>query len=73
MFHIGAFVEFDGLLAVVVGLSGENGVPDDHLAVWFGEPHGERKSEGGEGNLIPIIRTVPTEYCLPVKLPITQH
>jgi hypothetical protein len=73
MFHIGTFVELDGLLGVVVGLSGENGVPDDHLALWFGEPQGRRKSEGGEGNLVPIVWTVPTEYCLPAKPPILQH
>ena len=29
MFQLGSFVEFNGLLAVIVGLSGENGVPDD--------------------------------------------
>jgi hypothetical protein len=73
MFHIGEFIEFDGLLGIVVGLSGESGVPDDHLAIWFGEPQGRRKSAGGEGNLVPIVWTVPTEYCLPAKAPILQH
>lgn len=73
MFQVGTFVEFDGLLAVVVGFSGENGVPQDHLAIWFGEPQGKRISEGGKGDLVPIVRTVPTEYCLPAKSPILQH
>jgi hypothetical protein len=73
MFHIGAFVEFDGLLAVVVGLSGEKDVPEDHLAIWFGEPQGKRKSEGGEGDFVPIVWTVPVEYCLPAKPPMFRH
>jgi hypothetical protein len=72
-FPIGSFVEFDGLLAVVIGLSGEKGVPDDHLALWFGEPHGKRISEGGSGNLVPIVWTVPIEHCLPAKPPVMQH
>jgi hypothetical protein len=40
MFQIGSFVEFDGLLAVVVGVAGHNDVPEEHLALWFGEPNG---------------------------------
>jgi hypothetical protein len=67
------FVEFDGLLAVVVGLSGEKDVPDDHLTIWFGEPQGKRISEGGKGNLEPIVWTVPIEYCHPAKPPMFQH
>lgn len=73
MIEVGTFVEVGGVLAVVVGLSGMNGVPDDHLAIWFGEPQGKPKSEGGEGNLVPLVWTVPTEYCLPAKPSIFQH
>ena len=45
----GDLVELDGLLAVVVGVEGDPDVPEDHLAVWFGDPRGECKSQGGRG------------------------
>lgn len=73
MFQVGSFVEFDGLLAVVVGVGGENDIPEDHLAVWFGEPQGKRISQGGEGDLKPIVWTVPEEYCLPANAPEVKH
>ncbi len=73
MFQIGQFIEFDGLLAVVVGISGQDDVPDDHLAIWFGEPQGQRLSEGGQGNLVPLVYTVPIEYCLVAKPPSLIH
>ena len=42
----GMLVELDGLLAVLVALPGDEGVPDDHVAAWFGQARGERKSCG---------------------------
>jgi hypothetical protein len=36
----GLFVEVDGLVAVVVGLPGEEDVPEEHVALWFGAPRG---------------------------------
>jgi hypothetical protein len=53
----------DGLLAVVVAEVGEEGVPEDHVALWFGHPQAIRTSEGGTGGTEPEIWTVPTEYC----------
>jgi hypothetical protein len=73
MFKLGSFVEFDGLLAVVVGLGGQDDVPEDHLAVWFGEPQGKRLSEGGEGNLVPEVWTIPIELFRPAKSPMIRH
>jgi hypothetical protein len=73
MFQNGDFVELDGLLAVVVGLGGETGVPEGHVALWFGEPQGRRISDGGAGGLVPVVWTVPAEHCRPAKTPEFQH
>jgi hypothetical protein len=74
MFEKGAFVEFDGLLAVVVGIGGQDDdVPEDHLALWFGEPETKRLSEGGSGGEVPVVWTVPAEYCDLAKSPQIQH
>ena len=73
MFQIGQFVEFDGLLAVVIEQGGKNNVPDDHIALWFGEPQGKRKSEGRHGELTPEVWTVPADLCFPAKKPDVRH
>lgn len=69
----GDLVEMDGLLAVVVGVEGDLDVPQGHLAVWFGDPRCERKSEGGTGGQQPEIWTVPTEYLVAAAPPIWKH
>ena len=69
----GDLVEFDGRLAVVVGAEGDPGVPEDHVKLWFGEPQSVRKSEGGPGRLVPVLRTVPEEYCLPAPPADVRH
>ena len=69
----GDFVEFDGLLAVVVGAPGDPEVPEDHVMLWFGEPRGRRRSEGGTGAGRPEVCTVPAEYCQPSPEPILSH
>ncbi len=69
----GAFIEFDGLLGVVVGIAGEHGVPEEHVAVWFGDPKGKRRSEGGLGGLRPEVWTVPIECCEQAAPPIISH
>jgi hypothetical protein len=61
----GQMVEIDGLLAAVVGTSADAWVPDDHLALWFGDPPAIRISQGGKGGLRPEVWTVPAEYCAP--------
>ena len=73
MFKLGDFVELDGLLAVVVGTFESGCAPEDHLALWFGEPSAIRKSQGGAGNLEPQVWTVPSEYCLAAAAPIYNH
>ncbi len=69
----GSFIEFDGLLGVVTGSEGDRGVPEGHVAVWFGNPQGKRKSEGGHGGLAPEVWTVPIEYCERAEPPVIEH
>lgn len=69
----GDIVEFDGLLAVVVGTPGEPDVPEDHLALWFGDPQGQRLSQGGSGGLRPEVWTIPEDYCQPAQPPTYKH
>lgn len=69
----GQLVELDGLLAVVVGTEADPCVPEGHVAVWFGEPRGVRRSEGGPGGLRPEIWTVPVAYCTPAAEPVFRH
>jgi hypothetical protein len=69
----GDIVELDGLLAVVVGVNGDPNVPEDHVALWFGDPRTKRKSEGGPGGLRPEIWTVPEEYCIKSAKPVIKH
>ena len=73
MFRRGDLVESDGLLAVVVVTEGEavetdegaEKVPDGHVAVWFGDPQARRISEGGLGDAVPVLWTIPEDYCRP--------
>jgi hypothetical protein len=69
----GQLVEFDGLLAVVVATDADRWVPEDHVALWFGEPQAIRKSQGGPGGLQPEVWTVPADYCAPAADPVVRH
>ena len=69
----GDFVEVGGLLAVVVGVEGDENVPEEHVALWFGEPPSIRRSEGGAGNIIPEVWTVPVDVCLTAQSPKFFH
>ena len=69
----GQLVELDGLLAVVVGVNGDPNVPEDHVALWFGDPKTIRKSKGGRGGLRPEIWSVPEEYCIKAAEPVIKH
>ena len=55
--QIGTFVRVGKDLRVVVGSADGADVPDEHVAVWFGEV-----SDDGR----PKVRTVPVSYCEPV-------
>jgi hypothetical protein len=69
----GDFVELDGLLAVVVGVEGDPDVPEDHIAVWFGDPRCERTSQGGTGGKQPEVWKVPAECFVAAAPPIWSH
>jgi hypothetical protein len=69
----GDLVELDGLLAVVVGIDGDDGVPEDHVALWFGDPRCTRKSEGGAGGAAPEVWTVPEDLCVRAAPPLVRH
>ncbi len=69
----GDFVELDGALAVVVGIPGDPDVPEDHVALWFGEPPSPRKSQGGSGGLHPQVWTVPVAYVVAAAEPVYKH
>ena len=73
MWSRGDFVELDGLLAVVVGGEGEPEVPDDHVAVWFGDPRSVRKSDGGSGGQSPEVWTVPADLLVRAAGPSIKH
>ena len=72
-FERGQFVEKDGLLAVVVGTPQDGGAPEDHIALWFGEPRCKRISEGGVGGKQAEVWTVPAEYCTLAASPVLRH
>ena len=72
-FKRGNIVEFDGLLVVVVGTHEDGGAPEEHLALWFGDPKNTRISEGGTGGHHPEIWTVPSAYCTMASSPIIRH
>lgn len=52
-FEKGDFAKLNGAICVVVGIKGDAGVPDEHVAASFGEVN-----ENGS----PIAHTVPIEY-----------
>ena len=72
-FQRGQFVEHDGLLAVIVGTPEDDGAPQEHLALWYGEPRGRRISAGGTGGQHPEVWTVPAEYCTLAATPTVRH
>ena len=69
----GDFVIQNGLLAVVVGIPGDPNVPEEHLALWYGEPQdqGALKDETGQERL--KVYTVPAEYCHLGPEPVYLH
>lgn len=72
-FQKGQFLEFDGVPAVIVGLPGDAGVPEGHVALWFGSPDVTRKSQGGIGGISPEVWTVPADLCGPGTVPTVKH
>lgn len=70
-FKLGDIVLLNGVLAAVVGIEGDPGIPEGHVALWYG---GSRNVEPSFTVFeAPLAWTVPAEYCTlapPIKL---QH
>jgi hypothetical protein len=72
----GSFVKLNGALCVVIGLAGETvgaeSVPEDHVAVWYGEHESTRLQEGAL-EVAPEVWTVPLEYLGIGPAPTVRH
>ncbi|MBJ6108342.1 hypothetical protein JAO73_04925 [Hymenobacter sp. BT523] len=73
--QVGDFLEFDGLLCIVVALAGRYGdedIPEEHIAVWFGgnDPAGKPVEEE---RFKPAIWTIPQEYFKKTPRPEVLH
>ncbi|MFC0682593.1 hypothetical protein ACFFGH_32595 [Lysobacter korlensis] len=55
----GDIVVIGDRVAVVVALEGEDDVPEEHVALWFGPEEASKT----EDRLRPIVWTAPAEYC----------
>ena len=70
MFKRGDIVEIEGQLAVVVGTFGDGSAPEDHIAVWFGDPKTARGERGGRR---PEVWTIPEELFKKAEAPQVLH
>ncbi|MFD1874033.1 hypothetical protein [Hymenobacter bucti] len=78
-FQLGDILELDGSHCVVVGLGGQSlsgeEVPEEHIAVWFGEIDNE-SSEGLTASPKPSrieVRTIPEDYFKKGPEPLVSH
>ncbi|MBV9849892.1 MAG: hypothetical protein JO250_09490 [Armatimonadetes bacterium] len=69
----GDFVELNGRVAVVVGVEGDPDVPEEHVALWFGEASDQRATGEDPAAGPPQVWTVPAEYCRPGPRPVYRH
>jgi hypothetical protein len=70
MFNRGDLVEIEGRIAVVVGTAQDGGAPEDHIAVWFGDP---KTARGDKGSVTPEVWTIPEECFTKAKEPKVLH
>ena len=56
-------VELNGRFAAVVGIEGDPGVPENHVALFYGV------DSAGQAD----VWTVPAEYPVPAPAPIFKH
>ena len=56
----GQFVKVGKDIGIVIRAMDKHNIPDDHLAIWYGE------SIDIEGNTFPSVKTVPAGYCIPI-------
>jgi hypothetical protein len=79
IFKLGEILDLDGSHCVVVGLGGQilsgEEVPEEHIAVWFGEiatTISQESNEAAEQSRIQV-RTVPEEYFKKGPEPLVAH
>jgi hypothetical protein len=60
-FAKGDFALMNGKLCVIVGVWGDPGVPEEHLAAWYGAE---------ADSAIPEVRTIPAEYFVRPDSPV---
>lgn len=63
---LGTFVVVGNSLGVIVGYPDEDDIPEEHYAVWYGQ-HADTDDN------VPLARTVPMDYCLPITGFQTYH
>jgi len=73
----GDLIELNGLPCVIIALAGESigdeQVPEEHVAVWYGDIEPTPTWEEGTGNVKTKVWTVPLEYCMPGQVPTVLH
>lgn len=72
-FNKGDFVELDGLTAVIIATCCDADIPEEHVAIWFGDPSASRKSEKNYSRISPEVWIVPIDVCLAGLRPIFKH
>jgi len=56
-FKTGQFVTIGKDIGVIVSFSNSHEIPEEHLAIWYGE------TTDNNGKIVAKVRTVPEEYC----------
>lgn len=72
-FKRGDLIEVVGLLAVAFGTTEDGGAPEDHFALWLGDPRCPRISKEGIGGQHPEVWTVPSDSCIVAASPVVRH
>ena len=73
----GDLVQLNGQPCVIVALAGEfigdEEVPEEHVALWYGDAEAKPTWEGGATNVPTEVWTVPLEYVEPGPVPTVLH
>jgi hypothetical protein len=73
----GDLVELNGLPCVIIALAGEfigdEEIPEEHVALWYGDNEAKPTWEGGRKGVKTEVWTVPLEYVEPGQVPTVLH
>ncbi len=67
LFKRGDLVVLNGAVAAVIAVEGDANVPEGHICLWYG---GQAK---GDAETVPVVWTVPLEYCTLAPAPDVRH